>query len=253
VTDIFYMNTIRITTSQNIDIEYEVAGLGERIVARLIDMGILLLIFIAGIVIISIVPAFLHAKSGTGIAITIYAVLLVFYDLVFEIFMNGQSVGKKIMKIKVISLDGSQPRIGQYLMRWLFRIVDFLIVEPGVIALVVAAVSEKPQRLGDIVAGTMLIRTSPRTKADSIVFQPMYDGYQPVFNQAAQLTDRDIELISEIIAAYIKTGNNMVVYNMAVRVKQHLNITPPRGMNDMLFLQTIIKDYSHIVSHSDIA
>ncbi len=246
------MNTIRITTSQNIDIDYEVAGLGERIVARLIDMAIFLVIFIAGLVTITFVPAFQGSDVVLGLAVMIYLVLLVFYDLVFEIFMNGQSVGKRIMKIKVISLDGSQPRIGQYLMRWLFRIVDFLVLEPGVIALVIAALSEKPQRLGDIVAGTMLIRTSPRNRADSIVFQPMYDGYQPVFAQAGQLTDRDIELISEIISAYIKTGNNMVVYNMAVRVKEHLNITPPSGMNDMLFLQTIIKDYSHIVSQIDV-
>ena len=245
------MQTIRITTSQNIDIDYEVAGLGERIIARLIDLAIFFLIFIAGMFFASIFELFRDTGIGTIIVITIYCVLFVFYDLIFEIFMNGQSIGKRIMKIKVISLDGSQPRIGQYLLRWVFRIVDFLIMEPGVVALVVAAVSEKPQRVGDIVAGTMLIRTNPRTQADSIVFKPMYDGYQPVFKEAAQLTDKDIELINEIINAYIKTGNNVVVYNMALKIKEHLHITPPNGMNDMLFLQTIIKDYSHTSSQID--
>jgi hypothetical protein len=180
------------------------------------------------------------------VMLIIYAVLFVFYDLLFEIFMNGQSIGKRVMKIKVISLDGGQPRVGQYMLRWLFRIVDFMIIEPGLIALIAAAVNEKPQRIGDVVAGTMLIRTSPRSKIDHIVFMPMYDGYQPVFNEAGQLSDKDVELIHEIINAYIKTGNNVVVYNMALRVKEHLQITPPRGMNDMLFLQTIIKDYNHI-------
>jgi hypothetical protein len=130
----------------------------------------------------------------------------------------------------------------------LFRIVDFALIEPGFIALVVAAVGDKPQRVGDIVAGTMLIRTVPRTNMNSIVFMPMYDGYQPVFKEAGQLTDKDVELIHEIINAYTKTGNNVVVYNMALRVKGHLGITPPNGMNDMLFLQTIIKDYNHISS-----
>ncbi|MFB9842233.1 RDD family protein [Mucilaginibacter ginsenosidivorans] len=244
------MQTIKITTSQNIDIDYEVAGLGERIVARLIDMGILIVLFLLGLFLGIMAGVYSNSETIVIIAYVTFLVILVFYDLGFEIFMNGQSIGKRIMKIRVISLNGSQPNVGQYVLRWLFRIVDFGI-EPGLVALVVAAISEKPQRLGDIVAGTMLIRTVPRTKMNNIVFMPMYDGYQPVFPVAAQLNDRDIELIHEVINSYQKTGNNVVVYNMAQRVKEHLNVEPPQGMNDMLFLQTIIKDYSHISAQAD--
>ena len=245
------MQTIRITTPQNIDIDYEIAGLGERIVARLIDLALFFLIFILGIFIGSVANWFTGSGVSTIIAVIIYGALFVFYDLIFEIFMNGQSIGKRIMKIKVISLDGGQPRIGQYLLRWLFRIVDFALIEPGLVALIVAAVSEKPQRIGDMVAGTMLIRTVPRTQVNNIVFMPMYDGYQPVFKEAGQLSDKDVELIHEIINAYIKTGNSVVVYNMALRVKEHLHVTLPNGMNDMLFLQTVIKDYNHISAQID--
>jgi uncharacterized RDD family membrane protein YckC len=247
------MQTIRITTSQNIDIDYEVAGLGERILARLIDIAVLALLFFVGLIGGAMTGIYSGPGSDTlvGILAVIYVVIVAFYDLVFEIFMNGQSIGKRIMKIKVISLNGAQPSVGQYLLRWLFRIVDFLIIEPGLVALIAAAVSEKPQRVGDMVAGTMLIRTTARTKMNSIVFMPAYDGYQPVFKDAASLTERDIELINEVINNYIKTGNNMVVYNMATRVREHLNVTVPNGMNDMLFLQTIIKDYSHISAQAD--
>lgn len=245
------MQTIRITTSQNIDIDYEVAGLGERILARLIDLAIFAALFFLGLFSGAMASANTGSNTIWVVLGIIYLVVLIFYDLVFEIFMNGQSIGKRILKIKVISLDGSQPRVGQFVLRWLFRIVDFLIIEPGVVALVVAAIRDKPQRVGDIVAGTMLIRTVPRTKMDNIVFMPSNDGYQPVFNEAGQLTDRDIELIHEVISNYIKTGNNVVVYNMALRVKEHLNVTPSREMNDMLFLQTIIKDYNHISAQID--
>jgi len=244
------MQTIRITTSQNVDIDYEVAGLGERILARLIDLGVFVLIFLLGMFTAGVTNLFVEG-SGLAIILIIYAVLFVFYDLVFEIFMNGQSIGKRIMKIKVISLNGARPSVGQYLLRWVFRIVDFALIEPGLIALITAAVSEKPQRVGDIVAGTMLIRTIPSTKMNSIVFMPAYDGYQPVFKEAGQLNDRDVELIHEVINTYIKTGNGMIVYNMVQRVKEHLNISPPNGMNDMLFLQTIMKDYNHISAHID--
>jgi len=245
------MQTIKITTSQNIDIDYEVAGLGERIVARLIDLAIFFLILILGTFVGDLANWFTNSGISTVIVVIIYASLFVFYDLIFEIFMNGQSVGKRIMKIKVISLDGGQPRVGQYFMRWLFRIVDFLLTWPGLVALIAAAVSEKTQRVGDMVAGTILIRTKPRTQINNIVFMPMYDGYQPVFKEAGQLNDKDVELIHEIIGAYMKSGNNMVVYNMAQRVKEHLNVVPPNGMNDMLFLQTIIKDYNHISAQMD--
>jgi uncharacterized RDD family membrane protein YckC len=245
------MQTIKITTSQNIDIDYEVAGLGERILARLIDLAIFFLIYILGLFIGSLANWFAGDNVTIIIAVIVYAVLFVFYDLVFEIFMNGQSIGKRIMKIKVISLDGGQPRVGQYFMRWLFRIVDFLLTWPGLVALITAAVNDKTQRVGDIVAGTILIRTAPRTQINNIVFMPTYDGYQPVFKEAGQLSDKDVELVHEIINAYVKTGNNVVVYNMAQRVKEHLHIIPPNGMNDMLFLQTIIKDYNHISAQMD--
>lgn len=245
------MQTIRITTSQNIDIDYEVAGLGERILARLIDMGLLMVLFIAGFIIFGITGDVTGSNNLWVIFAVTCTLIFAFYDLAFEIFMNGQSIGKRIMKIKVISLDGSQPTIGQYLLRWLFRIIDFGLIEPGLVALAVAAICEKPQRLGDIVAGTMLIRTVPRTKIDNIIFTPVYDGYQPVFREASQLSDRDIELIHEVITNYTKTRNSMIVYNMAVRIKEHLNVTPPEGMNDMLFLQTVIRDYNHLVAHID--
>jgi uncharacterized RDD family membrane protein YckC len=244
------MQTINITTSQNIDIDYEIAGLGERIVARIIDYAIFIFIFIFGMIVVSANETIKGSDFAAAVLVIIYACLYAFYDLICEIFMNGQSIGKKVMKIKVISLDGSRPSIGQYLLRWLFRLVDFTL-SADLCALITAAVSENNQRVGDIVAGTTLIRTTPRTQMDSIVFMPANDGYEPVFKEAGQLSDKDIELIHEVINNYIKTGNNVVVYNMALRVKEHLGVTLPHGMNDMLFLQTIIKDYSHIVAQAD--
>ena len=245
------MQTIRITTSQNIDIDYEIGGLGERILGRLIDLAIMLVVFFLGLILGSIGGIYAGSNTMIYIAVGVYLTILAFYDLVFELFMNGQSPGKKIMKIKVISIDGAQASVGQYILRWLFRIVDFALIPPGLVALIVAALNEKSQRLGDLVAGTMLIRTEPRSKLDSVVFMPVYDGYQPVFPAAAQLKDRDIELIHEVISNYLKTNNAMVVYKMSERIREHLGIKTPNGMNDMLFPQTLVKDYNHISAQAD--
>jgi uncharacterized RDD family membrane protein YckC len=247
------MQTIRITTTQNIDIDYEVAGLGERIVAYIIDIAMFVVIIIATLIALSAAGGLGNGSSGLGVGIMfiIYGVLFVFYDLICELAMNGQSVGKKIMKIKVISLDGARPRLGQYLLRWLFRIVDFTLTS-NLCALICIAVSDKSQRVGDMVAGTTLIRTVPRTKMQNIAFKPAEDNYQPAFPEAARLSEQDVELINEVINNYVKSGNSMLVYNMAQRIKDLLNVTPPTEMNNMLFLQTIIKDYSHIIAQADV-
>jgi uncharacterized RDD family membrane protein YckC len=242
------MQTVRITTSQNIDIDYELAGLGERIVASIIDLGIFFLLYILFI----ITGISLNFDNWfIGALVIVYAVMYVFYDLTCEYFMNGQSVGKKVMKIKVVSVDGAQPRFSQYLLRWLFRIVDFGL-SMGAIALVVAAISEKVQRIGDLVAGTILIRTNPRTQISHVAFMPVADDYEPVFAAAAQLSEQDVELISEVVNNYVKTGNSVVVYNMATRIKQHLGISTPPEMNDLKFLQTLRKDYSFYVTQAEV-
>jgi len=242
------MQTIRITTSQNIDIDYEIAGLGERIVAYIIDFAIFLLIGILCLVSGAIV---LGRDSGltTGIFILIFLALYVFYDLVCEIFMNGQSVGKRVMKIKVISLDGGQASVGQYILRWLFRIVDFAITSAAC-AVIAIAVTEKSQRIGDLVAGTTLVRTVPRTKIDAIAFTPYKEDYTPVFNVVTQLNDKDIILIHEVLASYIKSGNSVILHNTAAKLKQILHIDTQ--MDDMMFLQTLVRDYNHIAAAMDV-
>jgi uncharacterized RDD family membrane protein YckC len=246
------MQTIKITTTQNIDIDYEVAGLGERIVAHIIDIAIFVVIFFATFIAIGLSGNMRRFDSWwIGIVVVIYGILYVFYDLICETAMDGQSVGKRIMKIKVVSLDGARPKFSQYLLRWLFRIIDFSL-SGGLCGLICVAVSDKSQRLGDMVAGTTLILTSPRTKMDNIAFKPEADDYQPVFTEAARLSEQDIALINEVINNYIKSRNSMLVYNMAKRIKELLNVTPSAEMNDMLFLQTIIKDYSHIIAQADV-
>ncbi|TZF85667.1 RDD family protein (plasmid) [Pedobacter sp. BS3] len=247
------METVRIQTAQNIDIDYEIAGLGERIAARLIDFGLFVAVYlIAAFVIALSSPTLLTGgKEYIWVAlIVIYLVLFVFYDLICELFMNGQSIGKRLLKIKVISLDGAQPTLGQYLLRWLFRMVDFtLSAQLG--GLIAVAVSAKKQRIGDMVAGTTLIKTTLRTQLEQLAFTGLEANYEPVFRQADLLSDHDIELINEVLNNFVKTRNNILVYNTAMKVKDVLGISIPREMNELEFLQTVIKDYTYLTAGED--
>jgi len=239
------MEIITVRTAQNIDIDYEIGGLGERILAYLIDLGL----FIALGIITNIILSAAGVSVGEVFLWIIYVLFLV-YDLVCETFFNGQSLGKLVMKIRVISLDGSRPKFSQYLLRWLFRLVDFT-VTLWLGGLISVAMSKNGQRIGDLVAGTVIIKTQPRTKMNHLVFSDIDDAYKPLFIQAGQLNDRDVELIHDVIQNYFKTGNSVVVYTMADRIKQYLSVAPPAEMNSLLFLQTIIKDYSHITARAD--
>ena len=240
------MEIITVHTTQNIDIDYEIGGLGERILAYLIDLAI----FIALLIIGAIVATNFLSQSGSTAMFIIMGLMLLFYDLVCESFFNGQSVGKHVMKIRVISLDGTRPKFSQFLLRWLFRLIDFSLTSwlGGLISIIV---TDKGQRIGDLVAGTVVIRTVPRTKVNNIIFTATDDSYHPVFLQAAQLKDKDIALIHEVIENYFKTGNNMAVYKTADRIREYLMISLPPNMNSMQFLQTIAKDYSHITAQAD--
>ena len=240
------MEIITVHTTQNIDIDYEVGGLGERILAYLIDIGI----FIALAIIGGILSTNVFSAKGSAAYFIIIGLMLLCYDLVCESFFNGQSAGKIVMKIRVISLDGTRPKFSQFLLRWLFRLIDFSITTylAGVVSIIM---TDKGQRIGDLVAGTVLIRTKPRTQMNNLVFRTTDDSYQPVFAQASQLKDEDISLIHEVIENYFKTGSNVAVYKMADRIREHLLISLPPNMNSMQFLQTIIKDYSHITAQTD--
>ena len=244
------METVKVNTSQNIDIDYPVAGLGERIVARLIDMGLFIILIIMLFFAIGMNGLLRGGDIFSFIPLIIYVVGFVFYDLLCEIFMNGQSIGKRIMRIKVISLDGAQPSIGQYLIRWVFRIVDFTITQ-WLGALISVAVTENKQRIGDIVAGTTLIKTMPRTQFQHIAFHPSEEEYTPVLNGVEQLTDRDIELIHEVLNTFYKTRNQDLIYQVASKVYQIIGTDAySKELNEVEFLQTVIKDYNQITSRS---
>ena len=244
------MDTIKISTAQNIDIEYEIAGLGERIAARCIDLaGFVVLYFLA--MIIGVIGLGSFSGASFYVALIGFAILFVFYDLICELFMDGQTFGKKALKIKVISLDGAQPTFGQYIFRWLFRMIDFgFPFGWGVVALVSVVVTKNHQRVGDILAKTTLIKTRPRTQIENVAFSfALPDEYQPVFKEVLHLNDRDIELVYEVLTGYYQTGNPQLIYAMATKIKEHILTTIPAGMNELQFLETVMKDYKQLTSN----
>ncbi len=244
------MARIKLETTQNVMLEFELAGTGDRILSGLLDW-----LFIAAYIFVCYLLFFVilnipHLIKNDIVGLFLYMIFffpIFLYDLFFEIFMNGQSPGKKVMKIKVIKLDGASPGIGDYILRWLFRPVDSTFLY--LVAVISVSVSRKEQRLGDIVAGTTVVKLKKRATLEDTILKVVEHNYKPVFSDVLRFSDKDINTIKEALELYKKNENSKHIDRLAEKIKQLLNIEDNR-MSSAKLLETIIKDYNYY-NHED--
>ncbi len=233
------MDYLKINTSQNVDIEYNVASIGGRMLAHLIDYCI----FFAYFILIFIIYKYTFDYEESVLILLLLPIL--FYDLFFEYFYNGQSLGKRIAKIKVAKLDGTPASFGNYLIRWLFRIVDNVILF-GSVSVITLICNSRGQRLGDIAAGTTVICVSKKVTLADVVLVNVPEGYTPVYPAVKQLTEKDIETIKELLRFY---RNNSYSRNSeyADRIRDALEkkMKVKVQQNTFYFFQTILMDYAY--------
>jgi len=183
-----------LNTAQNVNLEHRLANLGARIGAFLIDS----IIKFGYIMLISFLASLSGMDSNMWL-LSFFFLPLMFYTLVFEVFREGQTPGKKSQNIKVVSADGGPVGISQYLLRWLFGIVDFYIMS-GAIALVSIGISVRNQRLGDIVANTLVISTKENRLLEETGYRDIDEDYIPSYPGVTQLSYEDIRVIKEVLS-----------------------------------------------------
>lgn len=244
------METVKVITAQNVEIDYVVASLTNRIKARSIDYAIFSGVYM--VCMMFFIGTQISNPKNTDwnliIAMGVWLVLLVFYDIICEVFFNGQSIGKKVAKIKVISLNGERPTVGQYLLRWFFRIIDFGITF-GAGAVVSVAVTDRKQRFGDLVAGTIVVKIEAVTRYKDLTFKEIPSNYQITYQEVSMLSDEDLILIYDVFKDFGRTKNSMLVYKLAIRIKEYLNVSYSAEMNEYQFLETIVNDYIYFTTN----
>jgi RDD family len=168
------------------------------------------------------------------------------YSVLFEIFMNGQTPGKRVLTIKVIRLNGTPASMGDYLLRWIFAIIDFGILS-GAIAVIIIVAGGKGQRLGDLVAGTSVVKLIEQKEITaSEIFVSADVAYVPTFNQATQLNEKDIEIIQRALEVNRDHGNPKPMLAVAEKIKAQLFIQT--DLPPVKFLYILIKDFNHLTS-----
>jgi uncharacterized RDD family membrane protein YckC len=187
---------IEIQTTQNVIIEYEIAGAGIRFFAYFIDL--LIILFIFGI--FTIIEESVENSFITYFFITLSILITSFYTLLFEIYMQGQTPGKKITGLRVIKTDGTELKFKDYFSRWALRILD-IYMTLGSMAVLLINASEKGQRLGDMAAGTSVIRIRGlhSFSLNQILELNEQEKYVPEFPEVKQLNDEDVLLIKNVL------------------------------------------------------
>jgi uncharacterized RDD family membrane protein YckC len=235
------MANVSFQTTHNVQIDYEAATLGDRIVAALVDYAVFIVYLLFALIFFQIIGLGHLLENGFFILAVMIPVFL--YDLVCEVLLNGQNLGKKVMNIRVVKTDGSSPGIGSYLTRWIFRLIDSVLYVWcfGILSILI---SGKSQRLGDLAAGTTVIRLRRKTRLHNTILHRYIDsGYQPVFSQVSRLTDKDINTIYELVRVIRKTRNSEALQLLTNHVKELMSVRS--DMKDIQFLDTVIKDYSN--------
>lgn len=243
------MQTIDLRTTQNVTIEYELATLGERMLAVIVDV---IAVTIGYYLLVGMISVAFSISSRSGMSLGILSFILplvcfLLYSFLYELLSHGQTLGKKALSIQVVRLDGEEPAPADYLLRTLFYFVD-LVATAGILGGLLISSSPKRQRLGDMTAGTSVIKmkSTSRFGLSDILRISSLEDYEPAYPNVRQFSEEDMLLIKNTIARYQRypnSANRKLLHELSLQLAAQLDIPLEDTRNTTEFLKTLIRDY----------
>ncbi|NKI31883.1 RDD family protein [Croceivirga thetidis] len=236
------MGNLQINTTQNVNLNYKIVSIGERIVAFFIDAFILYLYAIL-VNLIGDAIGYIYEDRWTqrGLVALIFLPAMG-YSLFMHSIFNGRTVGKMLLKMRVVRFDGTPVHWSNYLVRWMLRLVDIWIFF-GSIGILTLLFSERRQRLGDAAAGTVVISTKNKVKVSHTILENVEEEYIPKFTNVSILTDKDVRLIKETYLIARKSNDFKTLKELRLKVESILNSNSE--LYDSQYLDTVLKDYNY--------
>ncbi len=232
----------RIVTPEAVALTLDLAGLGSRMIAIGIDMAIEAVVFI----LLGLAAAGLGLQGTTWDAAGLVAFFVVFwgYFFIFEGLWHGQTPGKRTQRIRVVRSDGQPTGWSQVVIRNLIRIVDFL---PTVYAIGTISIllTQRSQRLGDLAAGTVVVRERPAPTPISVWLPPgSYEAARMLDTTA--LTDREYSLIRSFLDrrdGLVAGARGRLAAELAAAIRPRVAGAGARGGGDEAFLEAVAASY----------
>src|SRR5690349_15067727 len=205
--------TLDIQTPENVAFGYQIAGIGSRFLASLLDTLIVGLLQIVILVVLTLIIRLFDGSAFSGqIAAWVYAIFGLVaaffywgYYVFFEMLWNGQSSGKRWVGLRVIRSDGTPITLSEALIRNLARLVDFLPAAYG-IGIVTMFIDKQSRRLGDLAAGTLVVQDRTPISIQSLsVKRTVNLGMRGLTNVSLEgfpierLTNNDLNLIEDFL------------------------------------------------------
>jgi uncharacterized RDD family membrane protein YckC len=154
-----YDDVLTIATPEGVEMHLTLAGPASRFVSAIVDILIQIALLICVGVVLGLVGTGIDLNGG--VAVLLWAVisfaLITFYDIFFEVFQSGRTPGKRVNGLRVVRVEGHPVNFLTSAIRNVIRPIDFL-PSAYLLGAVVILASRKNQRIGDVIAGTLVVR-----------------------------------------------------------------------------------------------
>jgi uncharacterized RDD family membrane protein YckC len=240
------MSTIQINTTQNVNIDFELAGLGERFLASMVDL----------LVILSYVYIYSYILSKIGIVeenmdywsyVAVHSVASLpawLYTFLLESFLGGQTLGKKILKIKVVKVDGYTASFADFFIRWIMRIFDIWFGMAAIGSIFIMTTKHN-QRIGDLASGCAVISVKNKHGISSSILDVEEKNYTVTYPTVINLTDKDMQIIKDLFQSAVKSKDYEMLEKLRGKV-ENVTKTSAQGKTNFDYLSIIIRDYIFI-------
>ena len=265
------MKTLQIKTAQNVNINFTLANVGQRLMAFVVDNIIKFgyFYFLVYFFDFSLITESVENDGWSLKAINVLFFLpITFYTLYSEILMNGQTLGKKVLNIRVINIDGFKPSTTDYIIRWFLRIVDFnlatlifiymislgysnlytllmaIFIVGKIVGFMLIILTKKNQRFGDIIADTIVVYEKDEVKFSETILEHITDTYKPTYANVIKLSDNDARIIKETFLNAKKFKDYKTLIKLRSKIQEVTNIQS-KHKSDLEFIDTVLKDYNY--------
>ncbi len=242
------MSKLYITTTQNVPLFFTPASIGERMLGYIIDMIVKASYVISLYYLfryLKLLDLFINMETWGQIALflAIYSPVA-FYSLVSESLMEGRTLGKMVVKTRVVKIDGYHASFTDYFTRWIFRLIDIdMGFVPGVLFMLFTG---HTQRLGDLAAGTAVISEKSKYNLSHTILADINGDYEPYFSrtQMLQFNDNDMRIIKENALYAIQNRDAALMERLTTKIEEVIRIKHKFPTQEK-FIRKVIEDYNY--------